>query len=50
MREKVSDPITNAHRKSPLRKKRSAVASANTNPEHTACMSNAAPRVIPRPA
>ena len=50
MREKVSDPITSARWNAPVLSRPSTVASPNTNPEHTACRSKAAPWVMPRPA
>ena len=50
MRENVSAPITSARLKVPARSSASAVASAKTKPEHTACTSNAAPCVMPSPA
>jgi hypothetical protein len=50
MREKVSAPITSARLKAPLRSSASAVDSAKTKPEQTACRSKAAPWTMPRPA
>jgi hypothetical protein len=47
MREKVSAPITSAVRAWPRRSALSAIASAKMKPEHTAWMSNAAPRFMP---
>ena len=45
MREKVSAPMTSARLCEPERRNFSAVDSAKTNPEHTACRSKATPCV-----
>ena len=50
MREKVSAPITSARLNAPVRRKLSAVASAKTKPEQTACRSKAAPWLMPSAA
>ena len=47
IRENVSAPITSARLKAPRRRKLSAVASAKTKPEQTACRSKAAPWWMP---
>ena len=47
-REKVSAPITSARLCEPEARNLSAVATANTKPEHTACRSKATPWVMPR--
>ncbi|MGY4570813.1 hypothetical protein ACVWY5_003883 [Bradyrhizobium sp. USDA 3256] len=49
MREKVSAPITSARLWVPARRKLSAVASAKTKPEQTACRSKATPWLMPSP-
>ncbi len=50
MREKVSAHITSERWNAPVLNRPSTVARPNTNPEHTACKSNAAPCVRPSPA
>ena len=48
MREKVSAPMTSARFPCPAFSSASAVASAKTKPEQTACRSKAAPEWMPR--
>ncbi len=50
MRENVSAPITSALLCEPEVRNLSAVATAKTNPEHTACKSKATPPVMPSSA
>ena len=47
-REKVSAPITSARLWEPEMRNLSAVATAKTNPEQTACKSKPTPCVMPR--